>query len=243
MNTWKTLLFALVVASPCQAAETVPLKELVWSQSDGLRKEIYHSAQSAAGWSLPQQLTDSNANKLHPAFVITPDKSRWIFWSAVNPDGIGIKYLTGKEGTWTQPSKLETSQASAITPTALVGPDQTLWLVWAGNDGGQDDIYWSRYINAAWQPPRQVNSANQTPDVKPELLLNKQGQLEVRWQGFRNGKYTKLVAVYTDQAWSAEQELVLEEEEELEEPDELPDFLPADSQYVLLAVPADTEVK
>ncbi|WP_417916296.1 hypothetical protein [Candidatus Electronema sp. JC] len=243
MNNWKKLLLALLLtAPPGHAAENAVLEELVWSQSDGLRQEIYHSARTAAGWSEPEQLTDNNANNLHPAFVIAPDSSRWIFWSAVNPDGISIEYTVGKAGRWTQPVQLESGHATAITPAALIGPDQTLWLAWAGNDGGQDEIYWSRFVNAAWLPPQQINAANQVPDVKPELLLNKQGQVEVRWQGFRDGKYKWLAAVYAGQGWSPEQDFI-EEEEQAAEPEELPDFLPADSQHVLLAVPAGKEAE
>jgi len=241
MRTWKTLLLSLLLAAPGHAAENAPLEELVWSQSDGLRQEIYHSARTAEGWSAPQQLTYNNANNLHPAFVIAPDSSRWIFWSAVNPDGIGIEYTVGRDGNWPQPVKLESGHATAITPAVLISPDQTLWLVWAGNDGGQDEIYWSRFVNAAWQPPKQVNAVNQVPDVKPEILLNEQGQVEVRWQGFRNGRYKRLAAVYAGQGWSSEQELAEEEEQAAEE--ELPDFLPAGSQHVLLTVPAGKEAK
>lgn len=241
MKQWKPLLLALLLAAPhSQAAENASQQELVWSQSDGLRQEIYHSRRTADGWSAPQQLTNNNANNLHPAFVIAPDSSRWIFWSAVNPDGIGIEYTVGRAGSWTQPVKLESGHATAITPAALIGPDQTLWLVWAGNDGGQDEIYWSRWSGGAWQPVRQVNAANQVPDVKPQLLLNKDGQVEVRWQGFRDGRYKQLTAVYAGQGWSPEQDFVAEEESAAE-PEELPEFLPEDSQYALLTVPAGKE--
>ncbi len=242
MKNWKTLLLTLLLVAPSvRAAENAPLEELVWSQSDGLRQEIYHSARTAEGWSLPEQLTNNNANNLHPAFVIAPDGSRWIFWSAVNPDGIGIEYIVRREGRWTEPVKLESGHGTAITPAVLIGPDQALWLVWAGNDGGQDEIYWSRFVNGTWQPTKQVNVANQVPDVKPEIVLNQQGQAEVRWQGFRDGKYKRLAAVWNGQSWSPEQEF--EEEEQAIEQEELPDFLPAGSQHVLLAVPAVKETK
>jgi hypothetical protein len=224
-------------ASPAQGTE------LVWSQSDGLRHEIYHSVRNKGIWELPQKLTDNNANNLHPAFVITPDGSRWIFWSAVNPDGITIEYTAGKEGRWAEPVKLKLEEGgTAIAPSALAGQDGSVWLVWSGGSGGgQDEIYWSRHAASGWQKPKLVNMANQVPDIKPELALNAQGQPEVRWQGFRDGQYKTLIAAYTGAGWSPEQEAREEEKKPEEAKPELPDFVPADSQHVLLDVSSGEE--
>ncbi|WP_417913207.1 hypothetical protein [Candidatus Electronema sp. TJ] len=223
---------SILSAVPSQGAEL----ELVWSQSDGLRYEIYHSTRNEGVWEPPEKLTDNNANNLHPAFVITPDGNRWIFWSAVNPDGIAIEYTTGKDGRWAEPVKLEMEEGStAIAPSALAAQDGSVWLVWSGSSGGgQDEIYWSRYAASGWQKPKMVNMANQVPDIKPELALNAQKQMEVRWQGFRDGQYKMLISAYAGSGWLPEQEMPEEKKPEEKEKPELPDFVPASSQHVLL---------
>jgi hypothetical protein len=228
-------MLSVLCAAPCQAAQ----QELVWSQSDGLRREIYHSTCKDGTWEDPVKITDDDANNLHPAFVITPDSRRWIFWSAVNADGISISYAVGKDGKWSEPVKMEMEDlSSAIAPSALADKKGAVWLVWAGNDGeGQDEIYWSRYEGTAWQKPKMINAANQVPDIKPEIALNKQGQIEVRWQGFRDGNYKKLLSAYTAGTWSPEQEVKEEENKVDEVKPVLPEFLPEGSQYVLLNVP------
>ncbi|WP_417913518.1 TolB family protein [Candidatus Electronema sp. JM] len=211
-------------------------KELAWSQSDGLRDEIYASSFRNGAWSDPVKLTDDNANKLHPALAVGPDGSRWVFWSAVAPDSISIGYtMAAKDGAWSQPSVMDTKGSSAITPSALIDSSGTLWLVWAGNDGGQDEIYCRRWVGSAWQEPELVNKANEVPDIKPIISQNAQGQIEVRWQGFRSGKYVPLVAVYAKDHWSAEQqtEAVDNAAQVQKERQELPEFVPAASQYSL----------
>lgn len=232
------LLAVLLAAAPCWAAE----QEIVWSQTDGLRQEIYHSATAAGEWEQPEKLTDNNANNLHPAFVIAPDSNRWIFWSAVRPDGISIQYLVGKDGDWSEPMTMEMEGlSSAIAPSVLLDQQGTIWMVWAGNDGSsQDEIYWSRHKGSTWQKPQMLNAANQVPDIRPTISRNENGQLEVRWQGFRDGKYKDLVSVWDGTAWSAEQEFKKEEEPEKEVP-VLPEFVPQGSQYVLLDAPAGRE--
>jgi hypothetical protein len=239
------LTLSVLLTAPCQGAENVVQKEIVWSQSDGLRYEIYHSSGKGDDWQAPQKLTNNNANNLHPDFVIAPNGTHWIFWSAVQPDGIAIEYLVGEDGNkWSsEPIKLATDHSSAITPSALAAHDGVIWLVWAGNDGEQDEIYYSRFANSAWQKPMLINAANETPDIKPKIALNEQGSIEVRWQGFRDEKYTTLVSTYTTNGWSPEREA--EEKEETVENTKpvLPDFLPQASTYVLQEISADGRAK
>ncbi|MCW5198315.1 hypothetical protein VU07_00385 [Desulfobulbus sp. F4] len=230
-NALRLLILSALFAGPCQAAQ----QELVWSQSDGLREEIYASSYKNETWSEPVKITDDNANNLHPALAVAPDGRKWTFWSAVNPDGISIEYaVSGNDGRWSEPVKMEMDDlSSAIAPSVLIDKSGTVWVVWAGNNGAQDEIYWSRCANGVWQKPQMINAANQVPDIRPEFLLNEQGQIEVSWEGFRDGKYAHLASVYTEGRWSSEQKIEKKQEEPESEP-ELPAFVPKGSQYVLL---------
>ncbi len=237
-DTRRFLLVFLLAVVPSQASAGQG-KDLVWSQSDGLRHEIYYSSFQDA-WDAPQKLTDNNANNLHPVLDRTPDGTRWVFWSAVRPNGISIEYALGKDGTWSLPIKMNLDHDSAITPSVLIDPQGTVWLAWAGNDGGQDEIYFSRWKDEAWQDAALLNIPNEVPDIKPELTWNEQGQITAIWYGFRDGGYTFLQSIFIDGAWSPEQVLVLEEEEAQDEEEilrahqiELPSFVTPESQYQL----------
>jgi hypothetical protein len=230
----------LCTAGPVQASAGRS-KDLVWSQSDGLRHEIYYSslAQGQETWEAPQKLTDNNANNLHPVLDRAPDGSRWVFWSAIRPDGISLEYTVGKEGAWANPMKMPLDHDSAISPSVRVDPQGRVWLVWAGNDGGQDEIYFSRWQEGVWEEAQILNSPNEVPDIKPELTWDAQGRPTVTWYGFREEGYTLLRSTYVDGVWSPEQELLLEEEaqdaEEIlwEHQMELPSFVAPESQYLL----------
>jgi hypothetical protein len=226
---------------PCQgkARKVVAVQQdLVWSQSDGLRHEIFSSTQKNGKWTTPVKVTDNNANNLHPVLETGTDGTKWLFWSAVRPNGISVQYAVFQNNAWSEPQTLPIEQHSSITPAALADTNGGVWLVWAGNDGGNDDIYFSRFQKKTWTEPKIVHASNEVPDIKPEIAYNEEGKIEVDWIGFRSNTYKKLASVYTDNTgWSAEQEKLESEEEDVqneeEQETELPSFLPSDSQFFL----------
>ncbi|MCI5144584.1 MAG: hypothetical protein D3923_03440 [Candidatus Electrothrix sp. AR3] len=217
------LLFT-VMAFPCQGEESKQKpqrKELAWSQSDGLRHEIYYSSYKQGVWETPVMLTDNNANNLHPVLAVAPNGDRWIFWSAVRPDGISIEYVVQRNDTWSEPLKMELKHRWAITPSIAIDKNASLWLVWAGNDGGRDEIYYSHRTNSGWEDAKILNKIKNVPDIKPEIIINAQGEIKVQWLGFRDRSYKLLGATYTAaEGWSAEQEVPEQEQEELEKEEE-----------------------
>ncbi len=216
--------------------------ELAWSGSDGLRHELYTSSFTGETWTDPVQITNNNANNLHPVIDMGADGTKWIFWSAVRPDGISIEYAIFRDSTWSEVQKMNFEQDSSITPSILIDTDNVVWLVWAGNSGNLDEIYFSRYRNDAWEKEKIINQANSVPDIKPIIALNDQGEIEVRWQGFREGQYKSLFSVHTAKGWSVEKELPREEQEKEEakiqenEKIQLPAFMREESQYFLKVI-------
>jgi hypothetical protein len=237
------VLSVFFLSFPCRGKEekaAAVQQDLVWSQSDGLRHEIFFSNQKQKDgeWTTPVKITDNNANNLHPVLETGTDGTKWLFWSAVRPGGISVQYAVMQNNAWSEPQTLPVEQHSAITPSVLADKDGGVWLVWAGNDGGNDDIYFSRLQGEKWTDPKVVHAPNEVPDIKPEIAYNEEGRIEVDWIGFRSNAYKKMASVYTDNTgWSAEQEKLEPEEEgiqnEKEQETELPSFLPGDSQFFL----------
>jgi hypothetical protein len=246
MTCWKFFGFLMVFVffsaqAPVHGGELddsncVGKQELVWAASDGLRHEIYSSSCANREWTEPVKITDNNADNLHPVIDIAADGTKWLFWSAVRPDGISIEYAVNRQGEWGDPEKLPMEQHSAIAPSILLEAGGTVWLVWAGNDGGNDEIFFSRYLKGSWTEPALVHAANEVPDVKPEIGFNEEGAVEVSWLGFRDNQYKALFVTHSeDKGWSAEQEKVIEDEDaDKEEPIVvLPAFVPDNSQSFL----------
>jgi hypothetical protein len=213
-------------------------KDLVWSQSDGLRHEIFTSSYQGTEWTTPIKITDNNANNLHPVLEKGSNGEKWLFWSAVRPNGISIEYAVFENNEWSAPQKLPFEQNSSIAPSVLADNHGRVCLVWAGNDGGNDDVYVSWLHGKKWTDPKIIHAANEVPDITPEIFYNEEGKIEVSWIGFRGKSYTKLTSVYSENAgWSAEQEKLENEEEQAQDQEEqdmeLPSFLPSNSQFFL----------
>jgi hypothetical protein len=235
------LIFALALPNLSNGKTTTAVqRDLVWSQSDGLRHEIFISSYQEEEWTSPVKITDNNANNLHPILEKGSNGIKWLFWSAVRPSGISIEYAMLESDEWTEPARLPMEQQSSITPSALADKQGGIWLVWAGNTGGNDDIYVSHYQGDKWNKVQVLHAPNEVPDITPELAYNQEGKIEVSWIGFRGNSYIKLASVYTDTTgWSAEQEKSENGQEQAQDQNqneqdiELPSFVPSDSQFFL----------
>jgi len=64
--------------------------DLVWSQSDGLREEIFLANYKDGIWSKSVAITDDNADNLHPAVDQTSNGTRWIAWTAIEDGSYSI---------------------------------------------------------------------------------------------------------------------------------------------------------
>jgi len=186
--------------------------ELVWSESDGLRHEIYASSYLSGRWSEPRQITDDNADNLHPAVDIDADGRKWVVWTAIDETGYEIKYTIFEHGEWMEPTVLPSSLRSNIKPSVALDAKNIPWVVWSGNDGDNDDIYFSRFINGKWEKERRVHEGNKVPDILPVVNLNTDGKLTIVWEGYRNGAYHKLQSSWNGKYWNTPIELTGENE-------------------------------
>ena len=74
--------------------------DAVWSQSDGIRPEIFYSQRQSGKWSEPVMLSDDYFDNMYP--VIDQDSSgrKWLFWTAYDSQRMEIRYTTGQDGVW-----------------------------------------------------------------------------------------------------------------------------------------------
>ncbi len=179
--------------------------DVVWAKSDGLRYELFSSSLKNGNWSQPEQVTNDNADNLHPCIDMGPDGRKWLAWTAMEQGSYEIRYAVFKNGQWSDPKKLPSDLKSNISPSLVVDDGNVTWMVWAGNDGvHNDDIYFSRFIHGKWQKPARVNQANNVPDILPRIELMAPHGYQVIWQGFRKNGYVKLVSRWTGHGWGPE---------------------------------------
>ncbi len=176
--------------------------DLVWSQSDGLREEIFFSSYKDGEWKTACQVTDDNADNLHPSIDQTSDATRWIAWTAVEDGVYSIQARSVRGEQLGEVKTISTGLPMNIYPTVIVDRTGVVWIVWSGNQGNNDDIFFSRLVGGVWQHPRPVHPANQVPDIQPAVSLASDGMPLVRWQRFVAGSYRQVESHWRGRTWS-----------------------------------------
>ncbi|MBM9538005.1 hypothetical protein [Desulfobulbus alkaliphilus] len=204
-------------------------RDLIWSASDGLRREIFFSSLINQKWTEPFQVTYDNADNLTPSIDRTSRGMRYAVWAAVDQTGHIIRYAVSEKGGWSEARTIPELPWTATTPFISVGPDDDIWVVFAGNNGDSDDIYYTRLAGTAWTKPERVHAENQVPDIQPYLEIDDTGRMLLTWEGYRGDRYRTLRSVWNGEGWG--EEFLLEEdgdaESALEEPStsEIPEFV------------------
>lgn len=213
---------------------------LVWSESDGLRHEIFSSFLKNGSWSEPEMITDDNAGNLHPSIDLDTDGRKWLVWTALDDAGLEIRYCVQEDGKWQEPKTIPSGLISNVKPSLVVDQDNIPWVVWSGNNGGLDDIYYSRFIDGEWQKETALHPENDVPDILPFLDLDENKQPIVTWESYRDEDYIKLQSTWNGESWSDPVEPATEGDAEesagtLLEEITLPDFV-GDTRMVFMRV-------
>ncbi len=177
--------------------------DLVWAQSDGLRSEIFLSSLKDKKWSAPLQLTDDNADNLHPAIDTAADGTKWIAWTAVEDGSYSIRAMSIMGQQKEEPQVVSADLAGSIYPMIIIDNNNIPLIVWSGNDGSNDDIFYSRFLQSKWQKPQRLHPTNTVPDIQPVVLLNSDGEVFAQWKRYINGSYYPLQSKWTGTQWSS----------------------------------------
>jgi hypothetical protein len=182
--------------------------DIVWSQTDGARNQIYFTTFLSEKniWSTPVKVTDDEYRNGHPTIDAGTDGSKLLAWVAGSGANYKIHYSIGTEGAWSKSAVIPSSLKVNLAPSVMIDGSGVKWIAWSGNDGGQDEIYYSRFIGNNWTAPALVNAPNEVPDILPEIALNDNNIPQVTWVGHRKGVYVKLMSTWGGESWSAESE-------------------------------------
>ncbi|WP_319549723.1 sialidase family protein [Desulfogranum marinum] len=240
-----TVLYALLMPlllATAQADNTASLKaEIAYSASDGMRNEIFTSTYDGFAWSEPEQVTNDNANNVHPAIDIDQGGNKYLFWTAIDENGTAVKYAIYNGKEWSEAKLLAPFFASSITPSVAVDKKGRIWIVFAGHidDDDDDDIYFVRLNkNEEKQTAQFLHKTNAVPDITPFIAINDQGNPVVSWKGFRDEVYSELQSTWSNGKWGEEIDIApeLANSEEMTEEESailLPDFIDDDSQVCI----------
>jgi len=177
--------------------------DLVWTQSDGLREEIFLSTFAKGKWSAPVQLTDDNAQNLHPAVDTDASGTQWVAWTAIDDGTYSICVMSIKKGMEKSEVQIVSAdQPNNIYPTVIVDRSNIPWIIWSATVGTNDDILFSRFIQNKWQKPQLLHQPNNVPDTRPVVDLSDDGQPTVQWQRYMDGEYKNVSSSWLGEKWS-----------------------------------------
>jgi hypothetical protein len=236
-----TLVICFLLASGVSAAnkkEQSVDADIVWSESDGIRKEVFFTTRLADGWAEPEMITDDYFDNNSPVIEKDKEGNRWIFWSAYHNRTSEIRYTTRSADQWAEAQKLPSPMQSNVTPSFVFDGNGAAWVVWSANNGDLDDIYFSTNKDGNWSEPLPVHQPNNTVDALPVIDLEEPGRLVVTWKRLTDGRYESVASVWEDGRWGAEA-LVAEQQTD-EQADQIPDLeLPsfiADNTNIFLRI-------
>ncbi len=195
----------VMVAAGASFATTVPEQpeiDVVWSQSDGIRPEIFYTSRTEGSWSEPLMVTDDYYDNMHPVIDQDSRGTRWLFFTAYDNQRTEIRYTTGSAGVWEKSKPLSSEMKANSGPSVIIDGSDAVWVVWSAGDGGPDDIYFAVNKDGAWSGPQLLHEANDTPDTLPVISLNDRQQPAVSWQQLQESEYVVLTSAYDGSQWS-----------------------------------------
>ncbi len=169
---------------PALAGDAEGTVHLVWESPLAQERwdDIYHAQWTEAGWSLPENISDSPGRASAQAAVATDKEGTvHIVWREVHERTGVIAYSYGRYASWRKPVALSVAEA-AENPRVVVGPDESVHVIWRDSQSGgwvvhryrrgSEDAVWHT-AQVAYLAPRLISqvSAASGPD----------GSLHVVW--------------------------------------------------------------
>lgn len=162
----------------------------VWSQSDGMRGNIWasHYNSTTGTWDLPTLIeTDDASNALAPKVAVGLDGNAVAVWS--QSDGLRFNvwanFYNGTTGVWGTAQLLEVDNAGdAVNPDIAVDASGNAIVVWCQFDGVRFNI-WANHFNSAtrtWGSAQLVESENLgTVELSPQVAADSDGGAFAVW--------------------------------------------------------------
>jgi lysophospholipase L1-like esterase len=100
---------------------------------------------------------------------------------------------------------LQAPRATAVfSPRLLLDMTGQAWLFWVGQDGGLDEIFYTRLdpAAAAWIKPASLTGDPTVPHFHPDAALNAKGEPMVVWSGFDGEDYEVYFTAWDSGRWT-----------------------------------------
>ena len=119
--------------APSIAVDAEGAVHVAWQDRDDAASpyDIYHCQRSEAGWTLPENLSDSSEEpSLSPSIAADGRRTLHVTWQERANGGYVIQYARGNTGAWSAPERLSDGESEAYLPCIAVGRGNPVYLGW-----------------------------------------------------------------------------------------------------------------
>jgi hypothetical protein len=179
------------------AADSANHPHIAWS---GIG--IFHTTYDGTKWIQPPESVlpvgwhpDIQINATDKVFLFLNDSQ---FYAT---PGVSVYEEDNTEGHWGKPVKLSTSPFWSGAAAGAFDSQGNIYVAWMGattESGGQDQVFFSRYIGGEWQAPfpiGEVNtSAGSTGQESPTVAFDSNDVFYVFWRGLNSDNHPVIFA-------------------------------------------------
>jgi hypothetical protein len=166
---------------------------IVWSQSDGSKKQIYKSEYRGGVWNHPTFLTNSispdGQNASGPQVAMDYNGNAVIVWSQWDGSKWQIYKSEYRESAWNHPTFLTNSISPvgqhAESPQVAMDNNGNAIIVWRQSDGSDNQTFKSEYRGGAWNHPTFLTNSI-SPDgqgvwMLPQVAMDDNSNAVIIW--------------------------------------------------------------
>lgn len=166
--------------------------------------EIYYTTWDRRSWSLPLNISHTNAPSTQPYLFLAPDGGKHIVWGDLAP-GYSTIYHGWQRSGW-QWENHPIPHAAGRRPVAAFDASGRLHLAYQSGEDDllQGDIYYTCLENGNWSSP-QIISSGRYPAGGVDLAVDRTGAAHVIWRERRPDADIILYASGQPHSWPAPQ--------------------------------------
>jgi hypothetical protein len=170
------------------AVDSADHPHIVWTNVD-----VFHTTFNGQIWLGPERVT---SGLWHPDILINAQDDLFLFLNDAQfypVPGVSVYALNNIDARWNEPTKISGSPFWSGGASAAIDSQGSIYVAWIGASspsGGEDQVFFSRYVGGGWQEPFPLaevgTSAGSTGQESPAVAFDANDVFYVFWRGLNN---------------------------------------------------------
>ena len=178
----------LACSSPCVALASDSSVHVVWTQSTGHASDVFYREWKNGWIGDPLDLVSGSGTCVSASVASDGLGNVHVVWTNNILGNYEIYHTTYAPGSgWSSIFQVSKSGLLAWSPSVGVDADGNAYVVWSDKRNGNFEIYFRRYLyGIGWGYEKRL-SYNSSISTNPSVTVDREGNLHIVWEDFRNG--------------------------------------------------------